>query len=415
MVGAGAVVLIIGFLGAWMGMGEVLTAWTAVLVVVAGWAVRRDFVQSQGRAARWRARFLLPTMFLLFTATGVVSGAFAVANAGARSGMLVGVCLVAMVCTFLLGKLTLIRAEVAAEKSFEQELRGVALTRTAQPLITALGDIVAAETESEREKATDVLVRLTVSVAKAVCGQNLSRVVNTRAIFYQLESDSVATRRAYDGTYEGVQPRWDFDARRSLNDKRVLELAKGDRVLVVNDIDASPPAHFADYQGRPYKSYVAVPVRAGDTAFGVLAIDSDTPNSLTDVDVGYAILVAGILGAGLAAADSPVGGTAGTRPAHSLVGEIARSLEVVFAQDLPGTAVSFSLNPSSDRDVLEALHGEHGDQFDALEKYWNELQELAERRAERGLRRMNQVSAQMLLGESTEPVYRVPGRRRVSR
>jgi hypothetical protein len=374
---AGALILAIATLGALVGLAPVLVAWILLLIILTAWALRLDMIPgSGGRATRWRARFFFPAMFVLFTSTAVLTASLAVADPGAERPVLIGVCLAATACVFLLGKLTLIRAEVAAARS-----------------------------AADKHKSADVLVRLTVGIAQAVCGRNLSRRAITRGIFYQLEENDRVVLRAHEGSYGDQKPRPLFDGRNSLNERRVVELAKGERVLVVNDIDAAPPEYFSDYRGRPYKSYIAVPVRAGDRPLGVLMIDSDTPNALTDVDVGYAILLAGILGTGLAIADTASLETP-TFPDVSLIDEMAKTLDVVFAQELPRTAVSFSLSPDMDRRFLTTLrqHPSAPDQ-ETLEEYRRTIVEQAQARAERGLRHMNSMTSILIWAESTAPVF----------
>jgi GAF domain-containing protein len=407
VIGAGSAVLGLSALGAFTDFAPVLAAWTGLLILITVWALWRDMGRSPGgRAARWRARFLFPSMFSLFTITAVASASLATVSERPTRVTLVVVCVIAILSDFLLGKVTLIRAEVAADKTVEQALQGVALTRTAQPLITVLGDVVAAKSDTERRNAMDVLMRLTVGIARTVCGQSLDRRTETRATFYELESDTRVVKRAYEGSPGAKPPRDAFDGSKSINEKRVIELAKGDRALVVNDLDAAPPEFFSDYRGRPYKSYIAVPVRAGERAFGVLMIDSSMPNSLTDVDVGYAILLAGILGSGLAAAETSEPRIELGATDEGLLDEVARSFDVVFAQELPPRPVSFSLIPGADQKVLRLLH-EGTDDVIALEEYRKAIAKLAADRAERGRRRLNVLSGKLIWAESTDPAYKI--------
>jgi hypothetical protein len=74
----------------------------------------------------------------------------------------------------------------------------------------------------------------------------------------------------------------------------------GEEVLLVQDLQSAPPVYFHDYPGRAYQSFILVPVRAGRRSYGSLMVDSDRPHSLTEIDVGYTILLAGILAAGIA-------------------------------------------------------------------------------------------------------------------
>jgi GAF domain-containing protein len=55
-----------------------------------------------------------------------------------------------------------------------------------------------------------------------------------------------------------------------------------------------------DFRGRSYKSFVSVPVRAGNKSFGLLTADADRAYALTEVERGFLILIAGALGAGMA-------------------------------------------------------------------------------------------------------------------
>jgi GAF domain-containing protein len=64
------------------------------------------------------------------------------------------------------------------------------------------------------------------------------------------------------------------------------------------NLGVQAPAGF-DIVGRTYKSFVAVPVRAGDEKIGLLTVDSDEVDVFTDVEEGYLRLLGGLLAAGV--------------------------------------------------------------------------------------------------------------------
>ncbi len=174
----------------------------------------------------------------------------------------------------------------------------ITLADSGQPLISQLGTVTSSFNLDEIRSAVDTLMNRTVALARSLSGRNPAVACATRAVFYELQ-DRRLVRRSFEGR-AGEAPRPDFLTGRSDHDNEVVRLAQGEKVLVVDDLAGQPPPHFIDPVGRTYKSFIAVPVRAGRRSFGLLIADSDKPRSLGGEDKGFLILLAGILAAGLA-------------------------------------------------------------------------------------------------------------------
>lgn len=171
------------------------------------------------------------------------------------------------------------------------------LNDTGHPLVTALGKVTAAEQPEEAKRELAVLLDRGVSLARTEIGRCSNSM--TRAVFYCLEGNELTRKEVH--SWNGCPaPRRDFVKGRSEHDDAVLRFVHGENSLLVCDLENNPPPHFADARGRPYKSFVAVPVRAGSKSFGLLSVDSDRANALSGVERGFLVLIAGVLAAGMA-------------------------------------------------------------------------------------------------------------------
>jgi hypothetical protein len=171
------------------------------------------------------------------------------------------------------------------------------------PLVAALGNVTSARSVNDATAAIDVLIECSVSLAQTQLGRQGADKCRVRAAYYEFDSSNKLVRKN-PHAYAGAKlPRADFSAGRSDHDNEVLKFARGEDVRFVRDLGSEAPPYFADAAGRCYKSFISVPVRAGSKSFGLLTADSDKPYSLTSADVGFIILVAGTLAAGLAHTD----------------------------------------------------------------------------------------------------------------
>jgi GAF domain len=172
-----------------------------------------------------------------------------------------------------------------------------ALNDTGRPLVAALGRVTSSSTPEISHAALEVLIDRAVSLAQTEIGSQAD--CKTRAAFYGFEGDRLV-RRSYAGWTGAHAPRQEWVLGRSNHDDEVIKFAHGEDALIVRDLENDPPPHFVDAKGRSYKSFVAVPVSAGERVLGLLTADADRAYALSDVDRGFLILIAGALGAGLA-------------------------------------------------------------------------------------------------------------------
>lgn len=171
-----------------------------------------------------------------------------------------------------------------------------ALNDTGQPLVVALGNVTASNTPEHAKRALAVLVDRAVSLAQTELGRSSDS--KTRSAFYRLENDRLV-RDNFHGWTGSSAPRREFVTGKSEHDDEVMKFSHGENALLVRDLENNPPPHFVDCKGRSYKSFVSVPVRAGNRSFGLLTADADRAYALTEVDRGFLILIAGALGAGI--------------------------------------------------------------------------------------------------------------------
>ncbi len=253
-------------------------------------------MRSRGKLLRYALLVLLPV---------VIAGLSALA--GVTDGQTRTVLILATIgCVLMLSSLNAYQ-EILKSRAIKSSVTataalGRALGQAGQPLITLLGKVAVATAEEDRRAKVSTLVEKTVGIARSQCGRMTATRGNVRAAYYHFVSDDRLVRQTYEGRIDRV-PRPDFVFSRSANDRAVIELARGEDSLLVKNIDAQPPHNFADYSGRPYCSFLTVPVRCEHRSFGFLSIDSDRPDSLTDIDVGYVTLMAGILAAAFALLD----------------------------------------------------------------------------------------------------------------
>jgi hypothetical protein len=176
-----------------------------------------------------------------------------------------------------------------------------ALNDTGQPLVAALGNVTAADLPEDARREIAVLLDRAVSLAQTEMGSSSSS--RTRAAFYCIEGDRLV-RKSFHGWAGSDAPRTEFVQGRSEHDNEVIRFAHGENALLVQDLENNPPPHFSDFRGRSYKCFVSVPVRAGRKSFGLLTADADQAFALTEVERGFMILIAGVLGAGMAHVDA---------------------------------------------------------------------------------------------------------------
>jgi hypothetical protein len=172
-----------------------------------------------------------------------------------------------------------------------------ALNNTGQPLIAALGNVTACEAPEDADRAVAVLIDRAVSLAQSVLATTSDS--QTRAAFYSIEGDRLERKKWYGWT-GSTAPRTDFTRGRSEHDNEVVRFVHGENALLVDNLEERPPPHFSDCRGRVYKSFVSVPVRAGTKSYGLLTADSDRAYALTGNHRGFLMLIAGVLGAGVA-------------------------------------------------------------------------------------------------------------------
>jgi hypothetical protein len=172
-----------------------------------------------------------------------------------------------------------------------------ALNNTAGPIVAALGDVAATETVDDAKREIAVLLDRSVSLAQSEFGRSSNS--KTRAVFYTLDGTKLE-RRTYRGWTGCEAPRNDFIGGRSAHDDAAIYIASHEDTKLVKDLENHPPENFIDAKGRPYKCFIAVPVRAGKWSFGLLTADSDQPYSLGEVERGFLVVIAGALAAGMA-------------------------------------------------------------------------------------------------------------------
>jgi putative methionine-R-sulfoxide reductase with GAF domain len=260
------------------------------------------------RSAAWKTAGRNTLTVTLPVATAV-STAIAALNSGTTRAYISLAAIAATFGTALLGMMKdrkSARAAAGAQREIEEaiatsESTKVRETRTITQAVTAitvqLGIIAAAADAESRRAAVQVLISRVVDLAQSQCGRFSGVTCVTRSSLYRLSPDrQKLERNNYEGRH-GDAPRTEFDANRSAFEKAVVDLATSERVLLVEDLDEKP--HMTD---RPsgYKSFISVPVRAGNRAYGMLSVDSNVTRSLTEIDSGYMIFLAGALSAGLA-------------------------------------------------------------------------------------------------------------------
>ena len=237
------------------------------------------------------ANVVLPIVIALTTAVGTVNhGAIAVYwYLGTVIGLFInGLISYSKDRTSNLARNTAIKSEIDL---------ATALNDTGQPLVAALGNVTACENPDDAARELAVLIDRAVSLAQSVLASTSDS--RTRAAFYSMEGDRLE-RKCCQRWTGSTAPRTEFVRGRNEHDNEVIRFTHGENALLVQNLEEHPPPHFIDCKGRVYKSFVSVPVRAGKKSYGLLTADSDRAYALTENHEGFLILIAGVLGAGVA-------------------------------------------------------------------------------------------------------------------
>jgi hypothetical protein len=237
-------------------------------------------------AWRTRGRYVLSIVLpMITTATGYAA---AVTHGVLRLDMWI----VAVLCTAgtaILGTRRDVRGTAASAAAIRAKAAlETAILQSGQPIANSLNRIsLAGDDEKLLVGAVNSLLTTILQTAYRQCGRAGEKRGEIRSVFYLLTDNDTLERVEKQGRGGNALPRQCF--RRSTPDEEAaVELALHEDAVIINGI-----------KKRSYKELIAVPVRAGNTSFGMLCVDSDAANSLTKVDVDYMQLLATFLAAGI--------------------------------------------------------------------------------------------------------------------
>lgn len=239
----------------------------------------------------------------VLTVTAVVTAAAVTAAASISHGSAKVELLAAGVCATAVAALIPLKGQ-RLEARDKQALGEVAAAAEARlrlavgdsltPLATGLARLQSTRAGRERERLRGEAKQAVLhATTRLVQGQRV------RACFFRLlPASGLEPRRLEPDTYSGrsVQPQHVFRQGEADGDAALGMLDRRERRFH-GDVDTDPPPGWSGTKSG-YRTFVAVPVVAGDTCHGMFTVDALEPGDLDDEeDVGLVDLLAALLAA----------------------------------------------------------------------------------------------------------------------
>ena len=170
----------------------------------------------------------------------------------------------------------------------------VAMNDALDPIVRQLGRIAVADGRREREELREQTIPMVLYSAALLIGPD-----RLRACWFELDDGSPRALRPVLHEGRAGAPRTTFVEGTPSGDP-VFELLAVNTHRFCEDVDVAPPPGWDPTHAHEYRTFLAVPVVAGDEAYGLLTVDSLVPGDLTVGDVPLLRLLAGLLADALA-------------------------------------------------------------------------------------------------------------------
>jgi GAF domain-containing protein len=170
----------------------------------------------------------------------------------------------------------------------------VTLNDALDPIVRQLGRVATAAGRREREALQEATVAMVVDSAAHLAGSG-----RVRACLFRLAPGS--PRSLVPAQYSGrVDDPLEPVTEGTVEGDLVFGMIRHNQHLFSPDLDADSPAGWRITAPQTYKSFAAVPVAAGQNAFGMLMVDALAKEGIRRTDVPLVRLLAGLLADALA-------------------------------------------------------------------------------------------------------------------
>jgi GAF domain-containing protein len=170
----------------------------------------------------------------------------------------------------------------------------VTMNDALDPIVRQLGRVATAASKHEREGLQEATIPMVVDSAAHTVGSG-----RVRACLYRFApgTPGVLVPTQYSGRVDDpLEPIGEGTPQGDL----VFGMLRRNQHLFCPDLDADPPPGWRVTAPQTYKSFAAVPVAAGQNAFGMLMVDALEKDGIRRADVPLVRLLAGLLADALA-------------------------------------------------------------------------------------------------------------------
>jgi GAF domain-containing protein len=165
----------------------------------------------------------------------------------------------------------------------------VTMNDALDPIVRQLGRVATAGGRREREALQEGMVAMVVDSAAHLAGSGRVRACLFR---FAPGTPRVLVPAQYSGRVDDpLEPITDGTVEGDL----VFGMIRHNQHLFCSDLDADPPAGWRITAPQTYRSFAAVPVAAGQNAFGMLMVDALDADGIRRTDVPLIRLLAGLL------------------------------------------------------------------------------------------------------------------------
>jgi GAF domain-containing protein len=188
-------------------------------------------------------------------------------------------------------RLRVVAQEAAVDAAVAMQ---VTLNDALDPIVRQLGRVATASGRHEREALQEGTVAMVVDSAAHLVGAG-----RVRACLFRFAPGTPRTLAPaqYSGRVDDpLEPITEGTTEGDL----VFSMIRHNQHLFCPDLDADPPHGWRMTASDGYKSFAAVPVAAGQNAFGMLMVDALDKGGIRRVDVPLIRLLAGLLADALA-------------------------------------------------------------------------------------------------------------------